>query len=190
MAIRAAWAPRLRASCAEASQPAWRGAALAAEVGTVLRAFLGARPAEPCLRLLRGKDKAGSGHTKEPKQRYPQILTRSEPRPIVPVGRPLGPRRRRRGSPRCRLRRRPHFGRPGRRRDDLPMRRHDARGSTSCTAGTSDRSWETGRSARLPRVTSTTSAKGSSTPSACPCSSDWDPNVPALGTDGASPLGG
>ena len=60
--------PRSRASCAEASQPAWRAAALAAEVGTVLRAFQGARPAEPCLHLLKGKYKAGSGHTeKEPK---------------------------------------------------------------------------------------------------------------------------
>jgi hypothetical protein len=65
-----------------------------------------------------------------------------------------------------------------------------ARGSTSCTAGMSDRSWETGRSARLPGVTSTTSSKGSSTPSARPCSSDRDPNVPAPDTDGASPLGG
>jgi hypothetical protein len=59
-ATRAAWAPRLVASCAEASQPAWRGAALAAEAGTVLRAFLGARSAEPCLRLLGGKGKGGS----------------------------------------------------------------------------------------------------------------------------------
>jgi hypothetical protein len=68
MATRAAWAPRSRASCAEASQLAWRYAALAAEAGTVLRAFRGARPAEPCLRLLKGKGKAGSGHTKkEPK---------------------------------------------------------------------------------------------------------------------------
>jgi hypothetical protein len=72
MATRAAWAPRLGASCAEASQSAWRGAALAAEAGTVLRAFLGARPAETCLRLLGGKGKAGLGHTKkEPGQRYP-----------------------------------------------------------------------------------------------------------------------
>jgi hypothetical protein len=29
---------------------------------------------------------------KEPGQSYPQILTRSGPRPIVPAGRPLGPR--------------------------------------------------------------------------------------------------
>jgi hypothetical protein len=93
MATCAAWAPRLGASGAEAGRPAWRGAALAAEAGAVLRAFLGARSAEPCLRLLGGKGKAGSGHTKkEPGHRYPQILTRSGPRPIVPVGRPLGPR--------------------------------------------------------------------------------------------------
>jgi hypothetical protein len=43
MATRAAWAPRLGASYAEVSQPAWHGAALAAEAGTILRAFLGAR---------------------------------------------------------------------------------------------------------------------------------------------------
>jgi hypothetical protein len=92
MATRVAWTPRSRASCAEASQPAWRAAALAAEAGTVLRAFRGARPAEPCLRLLKRRDKAGSEHTeKEPKQRYPQILTRSGPRPIGPAGRPLRP---------------------------------------------------------------------------------------------------
>jgi hypothetical protein len=93
MATRAAWAPRLRSSCAEANQPAWHGVALAAEASAVLRAFRGARPAEPCLRLLRGKDKARSGHTKEElKQGCPQILTRSGPRPIVPAERPLGPR--------------------------------------------------------------------------------------------------
>jgi hypothetical protein len=45
------------------------------------------------VRLLGGKGKAGSGHTKkEPGHRYPQILTRSEPKPIVPAGRTLGPR--------------------------------------------------------------------------------------------------
>jgi hypothetical protein len=77
----------------EASRPAWPSAAPAAEASTVLRAFRGARPAEPCLHLLGGKGKAGSGHTKEePGQRYPQILTHSGPRPIVPAGRPLGPR--------------------------------------------------------------------------------------------------
>jgi hypothetical protein len=109
MATRAAWASRSGASGAEADRPAWRGAALAAKAGAVLRAFLGARSAEPCLRLLGGKGKAGSGHTKkEPGHRYPQILTRSGP-----------------GSPRCRLQRRSHFGRPGRRRGGPPARRHD-----------------------------------------------------------------
>jgi hypothetical protein len=76
----------------EASRPAWPGVAPAAEAGTILRAFRGARPVGPCLRLLGGKGKAGSGHTKkEPGQRYPHILTHSGPSPIVPAGRPLGP---------------------------------------------------------------------------------------------------
>jgi hypothetical protein len=58
-----------------------------------LRTFRGVRPVDPCLHLLGGRGKAGSGHTKkEPGQRYPQILTHSGPRPIVPAGRPLGPR--------------------------------------------------------------------------------------------------
>jgi hypothetical protein len=90
MASRAAWAPRSRVPCAEASKPAWCAVAPAAEAGSVLRAFLGARPAKPCLRLL--KERARSRHTeKKPKQRYPRILTRSGPGPIVPAGRPLGP---------------------------------------------------------------------------------------------------
>jgi hypothetical protein len=67
--------------------------ALAAEADTVLRTFRGTRPVEPCLRLLGRKGRARSGHTKkEPGQRYPQILTHSGPRPIVPVGRSLEPR--------------------------------------------------------------------------------------------------
>jgi hypothetical protein len=77
----------------EASRPARPAAALAAEADAVLRTFLGARTVEPCLHLLGGKGKAGSGHTKkEPGQRYPQILTHFEPRPIVPAGKPLEPR--------------------------------------------------------------------------------------------------
>jgi hypothetical protein len=56
MATRAAWAPRRRAPCAEANQPAWRAAAPAAEAGFVLRAFVGATPAEPCLRLLKERE--------------------------------------------------------------------------------------------------------------------------------------
>jgi hypothetical protein len=49
----AAWAPHRRAPCAEANQPVWHAATPAAEAGPVLRAFEGARPAEPCLRLLK-----------------------------------------------------------------------------------------------------------------------------------------
>jgi hypothetical protein len=67
MTARAARAPHRRAPCAEANQPAWRAATLAAEVSLVLRAFVGARPAEPCLRLLKereGKFKTHSEKTK------------------------------------------------------------------------------------------------------------------------------
>jgi hypothetical protein len=51
----------------EASQPAWRTAASAVEAGPVLRAFVGARPAKPCLQLLKereGKFKTHSEKTK------------------------------------------------------------------------------------------------------------------------------
>jgi hypothetical protein len=69
------------------------GAAPAAEAGAVLRAFRGARPVEPCLRLLGRKKRAGSGHMKKVSgRRYLQILTHSGPQPIVPAGRPLEPR--------------------------------------------------------------------------------------------------
>jgi hypothetical protein len=65
MATRAAWAPRWRAPCAEANQPAWRAAALVTEAGFVLRAFLGARPAEPCLRLLKERDGKFKTHSEK-----------------------------------------------------------------------------------------------------------------------------
>jgi hypothetical protein len=149
-ATRAASAPRLRASCAEASQPTWRAAALAAEAGTVLRAFRGVRPAEPCLRLLRRKDKAGSGHTKkEPKQRYPQILTRSGPRPIVPAGTPRAsvPTGAAEVCPDAGLGAAPASGARGAEGTVRPGAVTTARGSTSCTAGTGDCSWGTGGSA-------------------------------------------
>jgi hypothetical protein len=55
MAARASWAPRRRAPCAEAYQPAWCAVAPDEEASPVLRAFVGARPAEPCLRLLKGR---------------------------------------------------------------------------------------------------------------------------------------
>lgn len=55
MAAYAAWAPRRRAPCAEANQQAWRATTPATEAGLVLRAFEGARPAEP-LRLLKERE--------------------------------------------------------------------------------------------------------------------------------------
>jgi hypothetical protein len=64
MIARASWAPRRMAPCAEANQPAWRAATPAAEAGPVLRAFMGARPAEPCLRLLKGRKGKIKTHNK------------------------------------------------------------------------------------------------------------------------------
>ena len=56
MATHATWAPHWMAPCAEANQPACRTAAPAAEAGFILRAFVGARPAKPWLRLLKERD--------------------------------------------------------------------------------------------------------------------------------------
>jgi hypothetical protein len=81
-------------------------------------------------------------------------------------------------------------GARGTRGTDCPGAATTTQRSASCAVGTGNGPWGTGESAWLPGVTSTTSAKGSSTPSACPCSSDRDPDVPAPETDGASPLGG
>jgi hypothetical protein len=67
MATRAAWAPRRRAPCAEANQPAWRAAAPAAEAVPVLRAFVGARPVEPCLRLLKERESKFMIHSEKTK---------------------------------------------------------------------------------------------------------------------------
>jgi hypothetical protein len=67
MATRAAWAPRWRAPCAEANQPAWRAAAPATEAGFVLRTFVGARPAKPCFRLLKERDDKFKTHNERAK---------------------------------------------------------------------------------------------------------------------------
>jgi hypothetical protein len=48
--------PRWRAPCAEANQPTWRAATPAAEAGPILRAFMGARPSKPYLRLLKERE--------------------------------------------------------------------------------------------------------------------------------------
>jgi hypothetical protein len=45
----------------------WRAATLAAEVGLVLRAFEGARPAEPCLLLLKEREGKFKRHNEKTK---------------------------------------------------------------------------------------------------------------------------
>jgi hypothetical protein len=65
----------------------WRAAALATEVGFILRAFVGAKPAKPCSRLLKGRDGKFNTHSEKSETE----VSSSGPRPIVPVGRPLGP---------------------------------------------------------------------------------------------------
>jgi hypothetical protein len=67
MATRGAWALRRRAPCAEANQPAWRAAAPTAKADFVLRAFVGARPAKPCLRLLKERDGKFKTHSEKTK---------------------------------------------------------------------------------------------------------------------------
>jgi hypothetical protein len=64
-ATRAVWAPRRRAPCAEASQPAWRTVAPAVEASLILRAFVGARPAEPCLSLLKEREARFKTHSEK-----------------------------------------------------------------------------------------------------------------------------
>jgi hypothetical protein len=67
METRAAWAPRRRAPCAEANQLAWRATVPAAEAGFVLRAFVGAKPAKPCLRLMKERDGKFKTHSEKTK---------------------------------------------------------------------------------------------------------------------------
>jgi hypothetical protein len=140
MAARAAWTPRSRASCAETSQPAWRAAAPAAEAGTVLRAFVGARPVGPCLRLLKGRKKASSSHaTKEAKTEafsdtYP-LRTKANracgeaPQASVPTGAA-------KGCPTNDFGAAPTLGARGAEGAACPGVTAAAEGSTSCTADT------------------------------------------------------
>jgi hypothetical protein len=96
MANHAAWAPRWRAPWAEANQPAWRAAAPAAEAGFVLRAFVGARSAGPCLRLLKERDGKFKTHnerteTKVSSDTYPlrgkaSHVCGEAPRAPIPAG--------------------------------------------------------------------------------------------------------
>jgi hypothetical protein len=71
MTASASWAPHRRAPSAEANQLAWHAAAPAEEAGPVLMAFVGARPAEPCLHLLKGREDKIKIHRKMAETRVP-----------------------------------------------------------------------------------------------------------------------
>ena len=143
--------PRSRVSYAEASQPAWRAAALAAEADTVLRAFRGARPDEPCLRLLKEGEKTRSRHTKEKTKAevssdtYP-LRTRANracgeaPRAPALAGAAEG-------SPAADSDAASTSGARGAKGAARPGVVMMAEGPTSCAAGTGDCSWGTGGSA-------------------------------------------
>jgi hypothetical protein len=148
MATCAAWAPRSRASCAEVSQPAWCATALAAEAGTVLRAFRGARPAEPCLRLLKEGEKTRSRHTEEKTKAevssdtYP-LRTKANracgeaPRASTLAGAAEGSLAADSGAAST-------SGARGAKEAAYPGVVTMAEGPTSCVAGTGDCSWGTG----------------------------------------------
>jgi hypothetical protein len=91
MATRAAWAPRWRAPCGEANQPAWRAATPAAEAGFVLRAFVGARPAKPFFRLLKERDGKFKTHNERTKTEVSSYTYPLRGKANLPVGRPLRP---------------------------------------------------------------------------------------------------
>jgi hypothetical protein len=132
MATRAAWAPPRGVPCAEANQSTWRATAPAAEAGFVLRAFVGARPAKPCLRLLEERDGKFKTHSKKNQNRD---ILRYLPAPgqgqSCLRGGPSGPglRRRCRGLPCRRLRCRFCLGCPRCQRGGAPRRRHNGRGN-------------------------------------------------------------
>jgi hypothetical protein len=152
---------------------------------------VGARPAKPCLLLLKerdGKFKTHNERTKTEVSSYTYPLWGKANRACGEAPRAPIPAGAAEGCPTA------GFG---------TVFTSDARGAegatclgvvttvegpASCAASAGTCSWGTGGPARPPGVTTTVSAKGSSTPSACLRSSDWDLGVPAPGTDGASPL--
>jgi hypothetical protein len=151
METRAAWAPCSRVLCVEASQPAWCAAAPAAEASPILRAFLGARSVELCLRLLKEGEKTRSRHTEEktkaevPSDTYP-LRTRANracgevPRAPALAGAAEGSPAADSGAASTSGAR----GAKGAARQGVVTM---AEGPASCAAGTGDCSWGTGGSA-------------------------------------------
>jgi hypothetical protein len=154
---------------------------------------VGARPAEPCLRLLKEREGKFKKHSEKTKAEvssdtYPlrgkaNRACGETPRASVSAGAAEG----------CLA-----AGYDAASTSDArgtegatyPCVVTTAEGPTSCTAGAGACSWGTCGSAWPPGVTPIILAKGSSTPSAHLRSSDRDPDVPAPNTGGASPPGG
>jgi hypothetical protein len=193
MATRAACAPRWRAPWAEANQPVWHAAAPVAEAGVVLRAFVGAKPVGPCLRLLKerdGKFKTHSGKTKTEVSSDTYPLRGKANRACGEAPRALASAGTAEGCPAAGFGAASISDARGTEGATCPGVVTTAEGPASCATSVGTCSWGMGGSASPPGVTTIISAKGSSTPSACLRSSDWDLGVLAPGTDGAIPLGG
>jgi hypothetical protein len=187
MTARASWAPSRRAPCVEANQPAWRAASPAEEAGPVLRAFVGARPAEPCLRMLKGRKDKIKIHRRMDETRVP-----SDTYPLpgkanhacgetcrTPVSADAAE-----GWPAVGFDAASASDARGTEGAACPGDVTTAEGTTSRTAGTGTCSRGACGSAWPPGVTPFILAKGSSTPS------DRDPGVLAPNIGDASPLGG
>jgi hypothetical protein len=193
MTARTSWAPRRRAPCAEANQPAWRAAAPAEEAGPVLRAFVGARPAEPCLRLLKGRKGKIKIHRKMVETRVPSDiypLRGKANRACGETSRTLVSSDAAEGWPAAGFDAASVSDARGAEGAVCPGDVTTAEGTTSRMAGTDTCSRGACGSAWPHGVTPIISAKGSSTPSARLRSSDQDPGVLAPNTGGVSPPGG
>jgi hypothetical protein len=92
MATRAAWAPLSEGALCGGQPTGMARRSTSCRGRPRLKGLRGGQTSR-ALPPLAERKRASSRHTeKKPKQRYPQILTRSGARPIVPAGRPLGPR--------------------------------------------------------------------------------------------------
>jgi hypothetical protein len=192
MAAHASWAPRWRAPCAEANQPAWRAAAPAEEADPVLRAFMGARPAKPCLRFLKGRKDKIKIHRKMAETRVPSDTYSLRGRANCACGetsRTPASADAAEGWPAAGFDAASASDARGA-EGGLPGRCHDSRGNNFPHGWRGHLLLGGLRVSLITRATPIISAKGSSTPSARLRSLDWDPGVPTPNTGGASPPGG
>jgi hypothetical protein len=126
MASRAAWPPPLEGALC-GGQPtgmARRGTSCRSRFR--LEGLSGGQTGQALPPLAERKSKIKT-HREKTKTEVSSDTYRSGLGLVVPAGRPLGPRRRCRGLPRCRLRRRLRLGHPRHRRGGPPRCRHDGR---------------------------------------------------------------